>query len=400
MFDFPFVDKYQFTPPRTKRISLFGSGIIAKKTLDYYSNSSVVKIFDNSKNLWGQKYNGIKICNPTEILKNDFIIITSTSYNEISKQLIKKKLKPKIDFIISPILNDRKIIDNLENKKVNLIFTSGSPPNQNKNYGGGLYQLSINKYDSKCKKIFSGNCYGIFKNNKNFFVIDEERGVVVLDKKLNIKKTYKLQKNLRPHGISYHEKSSTFFINSTEQDTVLRYDKNFKLINEIPISHKKIQTGIKHHHINDNLVCGDSLYISMFSYSGNYTKEVYDGVILEYDILDLDKKPVIVKDNLWMPHNIKYYNKSLFILNSLPGQLMGYNMQILGEFPAFTRGLAYDNQHFYIGQSKNRNYSKYLGVSKNISIDAGIILFDEKTKVSRFFQVDPRISEIHAIEVV
>ena len=75
-------------------------------------------------------------------------------------------------------------------------------------------------------------------------------------------------------------------------------------------------------------------------------------------------------------------------------------MQILGEFPAFTRGLAYDNQHFYIGQSKNRNYSKYLGVSKNISIDAGIILFDEKTKVSRFFQVDPRISEIHAIEIL
>ena len=98
--------------------------------------------------------------------------------------------------------------------------------------------------------------------------------------------------------------------------------------------------------------------------------------------------------------HIKYFNKSLFILNSLPGQLLGYNMQILGEFPAFTRGLAYDHQHFYIGQSKNRNYSKYLGVSKNISIDAGIILFDEKTKVSRFFQVDPRISEIHAIEIV
>ena len=125
MFDFPFVDKYQFTLPRTKRISFFGSGIIAKKTLDFIQIIKVVKIFDNSKNLWGQKFVDIKICNPTEILKNDFIIITSTSYNEISKQLIKKKLKPKIDFIISPILNDRKIIDNLENKIVNLIFTSG-----------------------------------------------------------------------------------------------------------------------------------------------------------------------------------------------------------------------------------------------------------------------------------
>ena len=63
MFDFPFVDKYQFTSPRTDRISLFGSGIIAIKTLDYYSNNNVVKILDNSKNLWGQKHNGIKTIN-------------------------------------------------------------------------------------------------------------------------------------------------------------------------------------------------------------------------------------------------------------------------------------------------------------------------------------------------
>ena len=26
-------------------------------------------------------------------------------------------------------------------------------------------------------------------------------------------------------------------------------------------------TGIKHHHINDNLILDDSLYVSMFSYS-------------------------------------------------------------------------------------------------------------------------------------
>ena len=57
-------------------------------------------------------------------------------------------------------------------------------------------------------------------------------------------------------------------------------------------------------------------------------------------------------------------------------------------------------ENTFIGQSKNRNYSKYLGLNNNISIDAGIIMFDENTKVSRFFQLDPRISEVHSIEII
>ena len=65
-----------------------------------------------------EKYNNIKILNPAKISKKDFIIITSTSYSNISEQLIKYKLKPYKDFIISPILNDIKIISLLENKKL------------------------------------------------------------------------------------------------------------------------------------------------------------------------------------------------------------------------------------------------------------------------------------------
>ena len=98
--------------------------------------------------------------------------------------------------------------------------------------------------------------------------------------------------------------------------------------------------------------------------------------------------------NLWMPHNVQMINGSLHILNSLQGQLLTNNLQVVGEFPAFTRGLDYDGQYYYIGQSRNRNYSK------NISIDAGIIVFDEYTKASRFLQLPPKISEIHSIVLI
>ena len=104
--------------------------------------------------------------------------------------------------------------------------------------------------------------------------------------------------------------------------------------------------------------------------------------------------------DLWMPHNAKIVEGSLTCLDSLRGQLKTNNSQVVGQFPAFTRGLANDGTYYYIGQSKNRNYSKNLGTSLNISIDAGIIVFDEKTKVSRFCNYLPRYLEIHAIELL
>jgi len=73
-------------------------------------------------------------------------------------------------------------------------------------------------------------------------------------------------------------------------------------------------------------------------------------------------------------------------------------MGILGKFSAFTRGLDFNNEVFAIGQSRNRNFSKNLGVSQNNSIDTGIVIFEGQTKTSRFIQLDPRLSEIHSIK--
>ena len=263
-----------------------------------------------------------------------------------------------------------------------------------------MYKLEIDKYNWRCKKILSGNCYSILKTKNKYFIVDEQRGIIELSKSLKIKKIYRLSQNLKPHGLAYHYLTKRFFLNCTEQDKINIYDKNFKFIDSIKISKKKEYSGIKQHHINDSLILGNSLFVSMFSYSGNYLKEIYDGVIVEYDLLNLNHEPKIIKGDLWMPHSIKFYNKSLFALNSLPGELLGYNLQVLGRFPAFTRGLAYDGKYFYVGQSRNRNHSKFLGLNDNISIDTGIIMFHEKTKVSRFFQIDPRISEVHSIEVL
>ena len=101
-----------------------------------------------------------------------------------------------------------------------------------------------------------------------------------------------------------------------------------------------------------------------------------------------------------MPHNISFHDGSLAVLDSLRGELKSNNSRVIGKFPAFTRGLDFDGVYYYVGQSRNRNYSKNLGLSLNISIDTGIIIFDPVTKASRTIHLPQKLSEIHTILVL
>ena len=98
-----------------------------------------------------------------------------------------------------------------------------------------------------------------------------------------------------------------------------------------------------------------------------------------------------------MPHNVMFIDGCLTVLDSLRGGLRQNNATEIGKFPAFTRGLAYNGHLFFIGQSRNRNFSKNVGLSKNISIDTGVIVFDPATKVSRMLQLPSKFSEIHGL---
>ena len=134
----------------------------------------------------------------------------------------------------------------------------------------------------------------------------------------------------------------------------------------------------------------------MFSSTGNWKLDKFDGCIAEFDINSGQRLPD-VETNLYMPHNIKIINGSIHVLDSLPGHLRFNNLAVQGTFPAFTRGLGYSNGLYYVGQSKNRNFSRVIGLSNNVSIDCGIIVYDPELKVSRFLQLPYAIGEVHTI---
>ena len=76
-----------------------------------------------------------------------------------------------------------------------IIFTSGSPPNENKDYGGGIYEIKWNKHSWKNEKKISGNCYGLIRYNNNYVAIDSDKGIFEFNNKYEIlrSKTSKIQ---------------------------------------------------------------------------------------------------------------------------------------------------------------------------------------------------------------
>ena len=395
-----FADKtFIYSKAKSKKIALFGASEISRKTRLALSGINFEIIYDNSANLWGASEDKIPISSPKnlrKLKKNIFIIISTTSFIEVANQLNELGFKAGEDYVVSPLLKNLVHISKMESLKKKIIFTSGARPIDNKKYGGGIYLLTVNGNEFKVEKKISGNSYGLIRFENNYVAIDNEYGIIEFNHKFEILRKNKLPKNIRPHGVTYSKKYKRFYIACSNIDAVLVLDKDFKIKEKIFISDKSKKSKFPIHHINDCLVNNDSIYVSMFSETGNWVNDIFDGVVAEYDILTKKKICSPIK-KFFMPVYLSIINNDFYVLDSLRGNLMGNNTNILGTFPSFTRGLDYSNGLFFIGQSKNRNFLKILNVKNNSSIDCGIIAFDDKTKSSRLFQFDPRISEIHSV---
>ena len=393
------IDKVSFTELNKKadrKYVLFGSGNIANKTLRKVGFDSVDFIVDNSENLQGQEYAGLSIKTPAEIKPNHFVLICSTAINSISQQLTSLGFTANSDYTISPILNDLLAISELENLKTTFHFCSGTMPIPGEKYGGGLYKCEVDGLDHKLTKLYEGPTYGAIKRDGNIYFVDTDKGILRLDDSGNIDLVCELAKGSRAHGISYNETTKCYYVTCSYLDAILEISEDWEIKRTFKLSNKIDQGGEPMHHCNDNLAVGNSLYVSMFSSTGNWKNDSFDGCIAEFDIVTGERRPDVCT-GLYMPHNVEMFDGSLHILDSLPGHLRFINFSVQGTFPAFTRGLDYNKGLYYIGQSKNRNYSRVQGISNNIAIDCGVVVFNPEIKASRFFQFPYTIGEIHTI---
>lgn len=377
---------------KTREYYFWGASNWVFKTLKKFS-SMPQKIIDNNPNNQGIIYEGFNVDNSKGInlKQKPFIVITTSNYNSVIKDLEELKYVMGDDFCCSPCLIEKKAVDDINNYSKKILFTS---PDHSFSHtgGGGIYLLET--LSRKIDKLYSGKVRGLVKYKDGYCFVDMLKGLVLTDKSFNQINIIELTKNSEPHGLFVNENLA--YVGTPGRDSVSIYNiDDSKKIDEIFITDKWINNKKDNHHLNDVLVIDKSLFISMFSFSGNWLNDVYDGGVVEIDLNNIKERKVIF-DKKWMPHSISLHDNKFYVLDSMRGHLYNGANEILFKGNGFLRGLEKIENYFFIAQTPHRYPDKIFSGKSNISVDTGIHIFNIETKLTRFVNIY-NTNSIHSI---
>ncbi len=372
---------------RDKRVVFWGASNWVERALEKISISSGV-IVDNNPSNYGIVYCGFDVHPPSHLLglRRDeiYVVVCTVNYASVIEELNEMGFVMGDEFCCNPLLNERKSKDDLRNLERKVLVSSPQHAFSN-SHGGGVYECDTKS--GEYRKVFTGKCRGMTYQGDDLLVIDMLRGLVVLDPEFREKGVVELQPNSEPHGAHYDPSSGCVFIGQPGRDSVAVYSmEDRKLLREFFFSRKWSQNQRDNHHVNDCWVHGDSLYVSIFSFSGSWLQEVYDGGILELDKVTGEILGPVVT-GLWMPHSVSRFNGKLCYLDSMRGELFDNTWNCQGRFSSFVRGLDHDGRYYFVGATEHRYPEKLKGISLNISLDTGLYVFDPETKMSRFLEL-------------
>ena len=376
-----------------RRLVFFGRGEWLEKSLPYLG-SPAAYVVDNNRYEQGEIEHGLEIHSP-EVLNSVnphtvFIIITTTSFPDVDRQLRSYGFEPGIDFCVSPSLKNFQVTSRVHGHNQTIHFTCSDQPDR----GGGFYSFDLASL--KKTQLIKGHCHGIFQSDDDIALVDDLVGVRILNSDLETIRIIDMPSKSRPHGISICSKRRKLFVNFSGQDSIGIFDIDTgKFDGKIQVSDKFHKTGVAQHHINDCTVYGDYLYVSMFSASGNWKIGMYDGVIMQYDI-DSRQCLGVVASDLWMPHTPIVINGVLHYCDSMRGIVSDTTWRSMTQFTGFIRGITHDGVFYYVGQSAHRYIDRRSQTSNNISLDTGIFLVDAVNKVTKFFSI-PDLTDINSV---
>lgn len=332
-------------------------------------------ILDTNPNNEGIEFEGYLVRKPDikELkTKGVFIVISTGNYDTLCKELERDGFEMGVDFCVTPLLQERGRKDDLLGLSGKVLFCS--PEHRFlETEGGGLYELDLST--GLQRKVYTGKCRTIQKCGDGYALIDMLSGVKVLDKNYRVTKELSLPFNSEPHGLFYDQNKDIFFIGCPGNDCVYSVDSNGNILKEFRISDKFSRKRADYHHINDVYSIGDSLFVSMFSLTGNWPNDCYDGGIIEFDS-ETGNLIGPVWHDLWMPHSICKYKNTLATLDSMTGRLLTANRSIEIELPGFLRGLDFLNDFAVIAVSSHRYPEKVKVKKYPILMNAQIYLVD------------------------
>ena len=386
----------------SRRVALFGLGTVANATLSRLDSPPSLLI-DNEVGLEGSRQSGVEIEGP-DFLRDAagtglYVVICSSEVEEAARFLAGLGYEPWVDFLVSPVLAHQQPVVEIEGWRARLLFTSGAPASDAPGWGGGIYELEMDGDSFSYRKVYDGPCYSVRAIDDRFVAVDPRRGLLELDRRFKVRREAPLPLTAWCHGVAFCPDRSRYYVAATQLDTIVVLDSDFRSIGEIPLSDRVASEGRGSHHPNDLIVHRESLFVSVFSESGHWRLDVNDGAVLEVDLGSSRVRGPVV-DDLWMPHNPAVVDGSLIVLDSFRGRLCRSGGRTIGQFPGFARGLANDGRFFYVGQNRNRQYHRLPEGPSCLSADTSILLFDERTKVSRSLPLPRRMTDIHSIAVL
>lgn len=379
-----------------RELVFFGRGEWMDKSLPYLVRPAAF-VVDNNKYEQGEVEHELEIFPPQRLKQENydkiFIIITTTSFPAVEEQLREYGFKPGVHFCISPSLKNFQLVSRINNHKQTVYFTCSDQPHQ----GGGLYSYDIQSREKE--RLLEGLCHGITQSGDKIIMVDDLVGIRVMNLDLETLNIIEMPSKSGPHGIAHCPQRDILFVNLSGRDAVGMFKLDTgEMIGEIPISGKFKKTGVAQHHINDCCVYGDYLYVSMFSFSGNWKIGMYDGGILQFDI-DSGECLGPVASDLWMPHTPTVINGVLHYCDSMRGIVSNSTWRVMTQLNGFIRGIAYDGSFFYVGQSAHRYIDRLEGTTSNISLDTGFHLVDAVYKASKYYSI-PDLTDINSVLII
>ena len=375
-----------------KQYVLFGSGTVAEKNL----RLNPAFIVDNNPDLIGSYFHGLEVKSPKVLdgrcsIYN--VIVCTTSVGEVKRQLQSYGYLWDRDASAALLLTERIEMDYLESTQFNFLVSSGLPSSAESFSGGGIHLVQETDEFVEVTKIYEGNTHGLVKFEERFSFTCQGSGIIILNEDYTVQNKIQLRAGLRPHGIKRY--NDIWVVVSSYQDSIVGIDDQGKEVFEFRFTDKLATYGSAQHHCNDLCIVGDYAYVSMFSVTGNWKRNSFDGGIIEINLLTGDKSIII--NSLTMPHSITCDDDGFMVLNSFKGTLLGKNFDVLATFPGFVRGFDSDSDYYYIGESKNRNFSRMNSGRSPVSLDSRITVVDKKLSFSRSIALPKNISEIHAV---
>lgn len=376
-----------------------------------HSSPDIVYVVDNNRGGRGEKcfinekVGSVDIKLP-DVLRNKpedvYVVITSVSYSQIIPQLKSLGLNPDRDFCCAPAIKELQLIADIDGCKTKLLLCSPdhkiySGLDEHRDIGGGIYLYDIAK--KACRRVFDGSIHHIIDIGDRYYALDNVEGGLALSKDFKLLKKFGFEERADPHGLAYDPSGKRLFIAKTGLDKVSVYKADScRLEYEISLSDKYERYKQDQHHINDICVKDNYLYVSLFSHSGNWRRGIRDGGIVEIDLLKPGERRIVV-ENVGNPHSVCFIGGELCYLDSLAGKFYKSTERVAGTFTgSFTRGLAFDGKYYYVGASENRSPLRSQEFLNYISMNAGFYLFDDESKVGKFFEI-PRARQIRSVAI-